>query len=177
MWFPWLVAVKMFLIPQVLEPILEPQLAIWISGLLLKNLTLRASTFIVQDLGLNFFWAFFSCTCYHWIKGILCWSDKIMMCILQIVFSSSATVYGQPKSVPCTEEFPLEATNPYGRTKVSSDVLSRYLNLGWFEFHRLIFFYMQSRLSLNPRGWNFLNRFCFSIWCSSLLKTYCGMFI
>jgi UDP-glucose 4-epimerase len=53
-----------------------------------------------------------------------------MMCILQIVFSSSATVYGQPKSVPCTEEFPLEATNPYGRTKVSSDVLSRYLNLG-----------------------------------------------
>ncbi len=177
MWFPWLVAVKMFLIPQVLEPILEPQLAIWISGLLLKNLTLRASTFIVQDLGLNFFWAFFSCTCYHWIKGILSWSDKSMMCILQIVFSSSATVYGQPKSVPCTEEFPLEATNPYGRTKVSSDLLSQYLNLGWFEFHRLIFFYMQSRLSLNPRGWNFLNRFCFSIWCSSLLKTYCGMFI
>ncbi|CAK9231095.1 unnamed protein product [Sphagnum troendelagicum] len=36
----------------------------------------------------------------------------------QIVFSSSATVYGQPKSVPCTEEFPLEATNPYGRTKL-----------------------------------------------------------
>jgi UDP-glucose 4-epimerase len=36
----------------------------------------------------------------------------------QIVFSSSATVYGQPKSVPCTEEFPLESTNPYGRTKL-----------------------------------------------------------
>ncbi|CAM6010985.1 unnamed protein product [Sphagnum balticum] len=36
----------------------------------------------------------------------------------QIVFSSSATVYGQPKSVPCTEEFPLEATNPYGRSKL-----------------------------------------------------------
>jgi len=59
MWFPRLVAVKMFLIPQVLEPILEPQLAIWISGLLLKILTLRMSIFIVQDLGLNFFWAFF----------------------------------------------------------------------------------------------------------------------
>lgn len=39
--------------------------------------------------------------------------------IVQLVFSSSATVYGQPKSVPCTEDFPLAATNPYGRTKVS----------------------------------------------------------
>jgi nucleoside-diphosphate-sugar epimerase len=38
---------------------------------------------------------------------------------LQIVFSSSATVYGQPKMVPCTEEFPLQVMNPYGRTKVS----------------------------------------------------------
>jgi UDP-glucose 4-epimerase len=37
---------------------------------------------------------------------------------LQLVLSSSATVYGWPKEVPCTEEFPLCATNPYGRTKV-----------------------------------------------------------
>jgi UDP-glucose 4-epimerase len=37
------------------------------------------------------------------------------------VFSSSATVYGQPKSVPCTEDFPLQAMNPYGRTKVSEN--------------------------------------------------------
>ncbi|KAL0312444.1 UNVERIFIED_CONTAM: UDP-glucose 4-epimerase GEPI48 [Sesamum radiatum] len=35
-----------------------------------------------------------------------------------LVFSSSATVYGWPKTVPCTEEFPIGATNPYGRTKV-----------------------------------------------------------
>jgi UDP-glucose 4-epimerase len=34
------------------------------------------------------------------------------------VFSSSATVYGEPKSVPVTEDFPLSATNPYGRTKL-----------------------------------------------------------
>jgi UDP-glucose 4-epimerase len=39
----------------------------------------------------------------------------------QLVFSSSATVYGQPKSVPCTEDFPLQAMNPYGRTKVSEN--------------------------------------------------------
>mmetsp|Transcript_33049 Transcript_33049/g.53600 ORF Transcript_33049/g.53600 Transcript_33049/m.53600 type:complete len:405 (+) Transcript_33049:185-1399(+) len=34
-----------------------------------------------------------------------------------IVFSSSATVYGDPHSVPIKENFPLGATNPYGRTK------------------------------------------------------------
>jgi UDP-glucose 4-epimerase len=36
-----------------------------------------------------------------------------------LVFSSSATVYGWPKEVPCTEESPISATNPYGRTKVA----------------------------------------------------------
>ncbi|GMI95532.1 UDP-D-glucose/UDP-D-galactose 4-epimerase 5 [Hibiscus trionum] len=35
-----------------------------------------------------------------------------------LVFSSSATVYGWPKEVPCTEESPLAAVNPYGRTKL-----------------------------------------------------------
>lgn len=35
-----------------------------------------------------------------------------------IIFSSSATVYGEPNRVPITEDFPLSATNPYGRTKL-----------------------------------------------------------
>lgn len=35
----------------------------------------------------------------------------------KIVFSSSATVYGDPKSVPIDESFPTAPTNPYGRTK------------------------------------------------------------
>ncbi len=35
-----------------------------------------------------------------------------------LVFSSSATVYGQPKSVPISEDFPLATTNPYGTTKL-----------------------------------------------------------
>ncbi|MBU1169719.1 MAG: UDP-glucose 4-epimerase GalE [Proteobacteria bacterium] len=38
--------------------------------------------------------------------------------VRNIVFSSSATVYGDPISVPITEDFPLSATNPYGRTKL-----------------------------------------------------------
>ena len=36
----------------------------------------------------------------------------------KIVFSSSATVYGKPKSVPIKEDFPLSTTNPYGETKL-----------------------------------------------------------
>jgi UDP-glucose 4-epimerase len=37
--------------------------------------------------------------------------------VKNIVFSSSATVYGDPASVPIREDFPLGPTNPYGRTK------------------------------------------------------------
>ena len=36
----------------------------------------------------------------------------------KIVFSSSATVYGNPKSLPIKEDFPLSTTNPYGSTKL-----------------------------------------------------------
>lgn len=38
--------------------------------------------------------------------------------VTKLVFSSSATVYGDPETVPITEDFPLSATNPYGRTKL-----------------------------------------------------------
>ena len=38
--------------------------------------------------------------------------------VLNLVFSSSATVYGNPKTVPITEDMPLSATNPYGQTKL-----------------------------------------------------------
>ena len=42
-----------------------------------------------------------------------------------LVFSSSATVYGDPATVPITEEFPLSATNPYGRTKLFIEEIMR----------------------------------------------------
>jgi UDP-glucose 4-epimerase len=38
--------------------------------------------------------------------------------VRKLVFSSSATVYGNPEKVPITEDFPLSATNPYGRSKL-----------------------------------------------------------
>ncbi len=45
--------------------------------------------------------------------------------VKNIVFSSSATVYGDPATVPITEDFPLSCTNPYGRTKLMvEDILS-----------------------------------------------------
>ncbi|MBD4017660.1 NAD-dependent epimerase/dehydratase family protein, partial [Xanthomonas citri pv. citri] len=43
----------------------------------------------------------------------------------KLVFSSSATVYGWPKEVPCTEDFPLSAANPYGRTKLMIEEICR----------------------------------------------------
>ncbi len=42
-----------------------------------------------------------------------------------LVFSSSATVYGDPASVPIREDFPLSATNPYGRTKLIIEEMLR----------------------------------------------------
>ena len=38
--------------------------------------------------------------------------------VYNLVFSSSATVYGMPKTVPITEDFPTSTTNPYGSTKL-----------------------------------------------------------
>ena len=48
--------------------------------------------------------------------------------VKNIIFSSSATVYGEPEMVPITEECPLhEATNPYGETKVMLErILTEY---------------------------------------------------
>lgn len=45
----------------------------------------------------------------------------------KIIFSSSATVYGEPKSVPITEQFPLHTTNPYGSTKLLIENIYRDL--------------------------------------------------
>ncbi|ADU26329.1 UDP-glucose 4-epimerase GalE [Ethanoligenens harbinense] len=42
-----------------------------------------------------------------------------------IIFSSSATVYGVPETVPVKEDFPLSATSPYGRTKLMTEEILR----------------------------------------------------
>ncbi|XWS48953.1 hypothetical protein CRYUN_Cryun13aG0121600 [Craigia yunnanensis] len=43
----------------------------------------------------------------------------------KMVFSSSATVYGQPEIIPCVEDFELKAMNPYGRTKLFLEEIAR----------------------------------------------------
>jgi UDP-glucose 4-epimerase len=47
--------------------------------------------------------------------------------VKSMVFSSSATVYGDPKSVPVREDFPLSAMNPYGRSKLFIEDMLRDL--------------------------------------------------
>ncbi|QET05734.1 MULTISPECIES: UDP-glucose 4-epimerase GalE [Cupriavidus] len=49
--------------------------------------------------------------------------------VRQLVFSSSATVYGNPHTVPILENFPLSATNPYGQTKLMGEQILRDLEL------------------------------------------------
>ncbi len=47
--------------------------------------------------------------------------------VKNIVFSSSATVYGNPSTVPITEDFPLSCTNPYGQTKLMIEYILKDL--------------------------------------------------
>ena len=47
--------------------------------------------------------------------------------VKKIVFSSSATVYGKPKTLPIKEDFPLSTTNPYGTTKLIIEGILRDL--------------------------------------------------
>ena len=56
--------------------------------------------------------------------------------IRNMVFSSSATVYGDPASVPITEDFPLlSCTNPYGRTKAMIEDILRDLHVADQEWN------------------------------------------
>jgi UDP-glucose 4-epimerase len=63
------------------------------------------------------------------ITGTLNLCQVMQECnIKNMVFSSSATVYGDPASVPIREDFPLSCTNPYGRTKLFIEEILRDLH-------------------------------------------------
>ncbi|MBN2545555.1 MAG: UDP-glucose 4-epimerase GalE [Spirochaetes bacterium] len=67
---------------------------------------------------------------YNNITGTLILCDIMKSYnVKNIVFSSSATVYGDPQSVPIKEDFPLHATNPYGRTKLMIEEILKDLYL------------------------------------------------
>jgi UDP-glucose 4-epimerase len=77
----------------------------------------------------------------------------------RIVFSSSATVYGDPHTVPITEDFPLQATNPYGRTKLFIEEIMRDLCLADERWHCVLLRYfnpigahVSGRIGEDPQG-------------------------
>ena len=55
--------------------------------------------------------------------------------VKNLIFSSSATVYGDPATVPITEEFPRSCTNPYGRTKLMIEEILMDINRAHPEFN------------------------------------------
>lgn len=60
------------------------------------------------------------------VQGSLCLFEAMSNAgVRKLVFSSSATVYGDPHSVPISEGFPLQATNPYGRSKLFVEEILR----------------------------------------------------
>ena len=64
----------------------------------------------------------------------------------KIVFSSSATVYGNPKTVPIKEDFPLSTTNPYGSTKLMIEQILKDVAVADNEFSCILLRYF------NPIG-------------------------
>ena len=77
----------------------------------------------------------------------------------RIVFSSSATVYGDPASVPIRENFPLSATNPYGQSKLMIENILRDLAVADSEWQISLLRYFNpvgahpsGRLGEDPNG-------------------------
>ena len=79
--------------------------------------------------------------------------------VKNIVFSSSATVYGDPHTVPITEDFPLSPTNPYGRTKWMIEEILRDLhrtdevwNIALLRYFNPVGAHPSGRIGEDPNG-------------------------
>lgn len=79
--------------------------------------------------------------------------------VKNIVFSSSATVYGSPKTVPIREDFPLSVTNPYGRTKLILEEVLTDLHTADPEWNIVLLRYFNpigahksGKIGENPKG-------------------------
>ena len=77
----------------------------------------------------------------------------------KIVFSSSATVYGNPKTVPIKEDFPLSTTNPYGSTKLMIEQILRDVYISDNEWSIILLRYFNpigahksGKIGENPNG-------------------------
>ena len=79
--------------------------------------------------------------------------------VKNLVFSSSATVYGEPQQLPLTEEAPLQATNPYGRTKLFIEHILRDLqrsdptwNITLLRYFNPVGSHKSGRIGEDPNG-------------------------
>lgn len=79
--------------------------------------------------------------------------------VKNLVFSSSATVYGKPKTVPIKEDFPLSCTNPYGRTKLMIEDILRDLyvadnswNIALLRYFNPVGAHKSGMIGENPKG-------------------------
>ena len=76
-----------------------------------------------------------------------------------LVFSSSATVYGDPEHLPITESAPLSATNPYGQTKLMGEQLLRELErcdprwkIAYLRYFNPVGAHPSGQIGEDPRG-------------------------
>ncbi|MBE0617821.1 MAG: UDP-glucose 4-epimerase GalE [Proteobacteria bacterium] len=79
--------------------------------------------------------------------------------VRNLVFSSSATVYGDPHAVPIREDFPLSATNPYGRSKLMIEEILRDLhasdqawNIALLRYFNPVGAHPSGRIGEDPNG-------------------------
>jgi len=71
--------------------------------------------------------------------------------VKNIVFSSSATVYGDPESVPIKEDFPITTTNPYGSTKLMMETILQDLHQADEEWNVALLRYFNP-IGAHPSG-------------------------
>lgn len=79
--------------------------------------------------------------------------------VKNMVFSSSATVYGDPHKTPITEDFPLSASNPYGRTKLMIEEILRDLynsdktwNIALLRYFNPVGAHKSGKIGEDPNG-------------------------
>ncbi|MFN2435592.1 MAG: UDP-glucose 4-epimerase GalE [Desulfotignum sp.] len=71
--------------------------------------------------------------------------------VKKIIFSSSATVYGDPETLPITEDFPLSVTNPYRRTKLMIEQILQDLFVSDPKWHIALLRYFNP-VGAHPTG-------------------------
>jgi UDP-glucose 4-epimerase len=86
------------------------------------------------------------------IEGTLSLCEVMAECgVNNLIFSSSATVYGDPETVPITEDFRLSCTNPYGRTKLMIEEILGDLCVADSQFNVVLLRYFNP-VGAHPSG-------------------------